>query len=492
MATGYDLKSGKYDQSLLLTKDIKNAFTYFFENRSKKESSYKYAMLKSILDCMDIASDITYKLTFDTLFCRFSEIYWILVVKHKLPQKSPSLRAPETAAEKIINEVVTKYKIKRTTSFSNLSNTIRYELMERMKKKCSKYVFGALYVETNQILYSFSKEKEWIKLNPQVIEYFNKHYNTIQIKNYEAWARFYSDVIVEGKDPAFYMRLLKRELKNNEVILCANPRLVRKKTVERKKFLLDNSYDITIAKKVRQILKSYPDIGLYLVQICEKINENKDDVKNILENSFWCKKQGSRYYYNDADIDIVRDAIFDKKIEDNWSLDEEEDYEPNMELVELLDDPERLIKKLIFDKNLKPERYDRNKNIIIDDAEVEILGSDKLSPKKWCREEVVVLVTEYFGTKLLSEEEIEESYKSVSDLLRRREEILTGYPVDEKYRNYAGIRMQSMRIRCLDPATKYSGMKGTKLQKEVVKEYLDNPQKLIAKSKQIFLKYKKE
>lgn len=64
--------------------------------------------------------------------------------------------------------------------------------------------------------------------------------------------------------------------------------------------------------------------------------------------------------------------------------------------------------------------------------------------------------------------------------------------MDEKYRNYAGIRMQSMRIRCLDPATKYSGMKGTKLQKEVVKEYLDNPQKLIAESKQIFLKYKKE
>lgn len=50
----------------------------------------------------------------------------------------------------------------------------------------------------------------------------------------------------------------------------------------------------------------------------------------------------------------------------------------------------------------------------------------------------------------------------------------------------AGIRMQSGRIRCLDPETQYSGMKGTKLQKVVVQEYLDNPQALIEEAAEIY------
>ena len=55
----------------------------------------------------------------------------------------------------------------------------------------------------------------------------------------------------------------------------------------------------------------------------------------------------------------------------------------------------------------------------------------------------------------------------VSNFLRKREEVLTGAPVSEIFRDYAGIRMQSGRIRCLDPETQYSGMQGTKLQKEM-------------------------
>lgn len=56
----------------------------------------------------------------------------------------------------------------------------------------------------------------------------------------------------------------------------------------------------------------------------------------------------------------------------------------------------------------------------------------------------------------------------------------------EIFRDFAGIRMQSGRIRCLDPETQYSGMKGTKLQKVVVQEYLDNPQALIEEAAEIY------
>lgn len=56
------------------------------------------------------------------------------------------------------------------------------------------------------------------------------------------------------------------------------------------------------------------------------------------------------------------------------------------------------------------------------------------------------------------------------------------------FRDYAGIRMQSGRIRCLDPETQYSGMQGTKLQKEIVQEYLENPSRLMEEAETIYAK----
>lgn len=120
-------------------------------------------------------------------------------------------------------------------------------------------------------------------------------------------------------------------------------------------------------------------------------------------------------------------------------------------------------------------------------------GIDKMSNKsterKWDREEVVILVVEYFRTKNLSTDEINQTHQEISDFLRQREEILTGVPVSDIFRNYAGIHMQSGRIRCLDPETHYSGMRGTKLQKEIVQEYLKDPAALITEADRIYDKY---
>ena len=118
--------------------------------------------------------------------------------------------------------------------------------------------------------------------------------------------------------------------------------------------------------------------------------------------------------------------------------------------------------------------------------------SKKKTERKWDREEVVILVVEYFKTKHLPAAEINATHQRISDFLRRREEIITGSPVSEIFRNYAGIHMQYGRIRCLDPDTPYSGMQGTKLQAEIVKEYLANPVIIIREADQIYGKYGRE
>lgn len=109
--------------------------------------------------------------------------------------------------------------------------------------------------------------------------------------------------------------------------------------------------------------------------------------------------------------------------------------------------------------------------------------------RKWVREEVVILVVEYFRTKNYGSEIIAETHQMISDFLRKREKILSGKSVSDIFRNYVGIRMQSARIQCLDTDTAYSGMQGTKLQKEIVQEYLKNPNKIIAEAEGIYDKY---
>ena len=495
MAAGCDLKEGKYDQTYKSAKNIKSILDLFFEKSSRKESTYKYAMFKAIIDNVDTATEKTYKISFDQLFARFSEIYWVLVFKYKIPQKAPSVKTSQTLAEKIVEETVDKYRIRRNTGFRALSGNIQREVIQKMKKKCSKYVFGALYAETNQLLYSFSKEKEWVKLNPLVVDYIKKHENAIQLQNYQAWGRFYSNVIMlEERDEGYYRRLLKREFGDNTVVslepLVSDIKKKAPLTKAAKNKTFDG-YDTEIAIKARNVLAQYPDLGLYLAQICEKTGGDKEKVRIVLDNSFWSRRDGSRYFYCDmTDSEVVAEGMFGEEIlpsemSDATALGSED---INLEKLKLLNNPELLIKQLKQEKGIIPKRKTvviKNKGTVKKAGKI----STASTQKKWDREEVVILVTEYFRIKSMSVGKIKEVQQEISVFLRKREEQLSGAPVDDTFRNFAGIRMQMGRVRCLDPGTRYSGMQGTQLQKQVVMEYLSNPQSIIAEAKGIYKKY---
>lgn len=115
--------------------------------------------------------------------------------------------------------------------------------------------------------------------------------------------------------------------------------------------------------------------------------------------------------------------------------------------------------------------------------------SEVQSQPKWEREEVVLLVVTYFRSKNKSNEEVLRSHAMVSDILRKRYKILNGIEPDDLFRNLNGIILQSARIKCLDPETKYFGMQPTTLQKEVYAEYKNNPGKLCAEAYDLVLKY---
>lgn len=120
------------------------------------------------------------------------------------------------------------------------------------------------------------------------------------------------------------------------------------------------------------------------------------------------------------------------------------------------------------------------------------MSNEKNMQRKWDREEVIILVTEYYKNRNLSAAKIDESYHRISKFLRQREELCTGKSVSDMFRNYAGIRMQSARIRCLDSESNLHGMQGTRLQKEIVKEFLQDPALMYAEAETIYKKYSRE
>lgn len=61
--------------------------------------------------------------------------------------------------------------------------------------------------------------------------------------------------------------------------------------------------------------------------------------------------------------------------------------------------------------------------------------------RAWVREEVCLLVLEYFRTKALSKKEKEKSHEFVSKILRNRELLITGAPISDTFRNIAGLTM---------------------------------------------------
>lgn len=107
----------------------------------------------------------------------------------------------------------------------------------------------------------------------------------------------------------------------------------------------------------------------------------------------------------------------------------------------------------------------------------------------WDEEETIILVYEYFKNIGETHSNIKGMCHNISVFLRNREEYLTGKPVSEIFRNDAGIYMQWQRIRCLDPSTDYTGMKGTELQIKIFDEFKKDPRRMEERANNIYKKY---
>lgn len=182
---GFDLKEGRYIEKYVSDDELWSAFTSLFSSQSTMVSSYKYGFLKSIIDNI-YNTDENLKLTFDQVFSKFAEIYWNMILKYRLKQQAKK----ETYLEQILHSAVEKYHLPEGILFENLPTEMMKEIVHDVKQKCKTYVAGALFSDTKELFYSFSKKEEWIQINPLVYEFLCKHKVVIEKLNYYEWARF--------------------------------------------------------------------------------------------------------------------------------------------------------------------------------------------------------------------------------------------------------------------------------------------------------------
>lgn len=292
--SGFDLISGEYKKGEYSEDELWASFKRVFSTKTANSSSYKFVFLKSLLDCIDRYNKITY--SFYEVFERFTEIYWILVVKYGLAQNNSPKK--ETYVEQILKEYVgcTTDDKKVKIEFNDLTIEAKTKIIQQVTKKCKKYVVGALYGDTEKLIYSFSKVNEIIELNPLMKDFIIKHSDSIEELNYYELTRFIDKVNSQEK---------AKTIMNDR-----NYKLTESQEIYRQ--LLYDEFEMNCLFKNKSV--EYNTIEL-LMEAEEKLRESKDFER---ENED-CKK------------------LYDKEVAIEMDCQDMKLY---------LDDPEKIIKML--------------------------------------------------------------------------------------------------------------------------------------------------
>lgn len=192
---GFDLVEGKYRVDDVSPEEMWKSFNRVFSTKTLNSSSYKFIFLKSILDCLERYNGKK-NYTFYEIFERFTEIYWILIVKYGLNQNA--VKSKLTYIEQIFQEYIGRTNDKRIVriKFDDITDTAKKKIIDLVVKKCKKYVVGALFEDTQELFYSFSKKGEWVEVNPKMIVFLKEHGEAIEELNYYELAKFLDKVNV--------------------------------------------------------------------------------------------------------------------------------------------------------------------------------------------------------------------------------------------------------------------------------------------------------
>ena len=116
------------------------------------------------------------------------------MLKYGISQKIKSIGKKATVLEQELQDFLVLNGYDRYVPIEEIDDEKRRKLVFKIKQGCKRYVIGALFGDMKELLYSFSKKEQWIKLNPQMEVFVIKHKNVIESLNYCKWASFYEKI----------------------------------------------------------------------------------------------------------------------------------------------------------------------------------------------------------------------------------------------------------------------------------------------------------
>lgn len=189
---GWKLKYGELKDENANESRYWSLFNFVFSNSSKKRNTYKFGLIKSILDNLFNVIE-TYKgvyISYYGLFGKFTENYWNLVIKYHLHQMRKDTKSEFSRIEIILNEEVRKNVILENLEFESIEIEQKKLIIKRVASECKRCVIGALYEDFDGMLYSFALSDDGIYLSYKAYEFLMKYKIELENLNYYAWAKF--------------------------------------------------------------------------------------------------------------------------------------------------------------------------------------------------------------------------------------------------------------------------------------------------------------
>lgn len=235
---GWNLKRGVLSSEKIFEEKYWSLFNYVFSNSCSKRNTYKYGLIKSILDNLFNFQKFEdyYYISYYNIFSKFAENYWNLVLKHKLRQMRPDGRSFYSAVETILNNAVSDKPILSTLEFEAVYDEDKKIIIQKISAECKKYVIGALYTDFEGVLYGFDLKGDGLKFNCYAYDFLLKYKTEIESLNYYSWAKFLESVNEEHllvgvlnklelstpqrSDLSIYREILRNEFEQNNCFYC--------------------------------------------------------------------------------------------------------------------------------------------------------------------------------------------------------------------------------------------------------------------------------
>ena len=199
---GWNKSEGNILTQHLTEDELWSLFNYTFSESSKKRSTYKFGLIKSILDNLfNISNKLDYSLyiSYQDLFAKFAENYWNLIVKYQLKQMISSTTSSLTKLEQIFNNAILKDPKLKDIPFESINSKTKKSIINQVSIECRKNVLGALYTDLGSSLYSFNIAGEGIIINAYAFNFMLKYKIDLEKLNYYAWAKFLEKINDKNK-----------------------------------------------------------------------------------------------------------------------------------------------------------------------------------------------------------------------------------------------------------------------------------------------------